>query len=154
MDPLPDEKYYDPDSMKPEAREVFYKLYGTQREKQVVFNMEEELLKYCRSDGDILRRCCLNFAKTVEGLCKIDPFEHCIPSLPCDFPHHVFEEGNHRYHYARGVPEESQAVCRGLSLDVVCGTPTRFLHSTWSQWFTVTSSPSHFVPCHFVPKFG
>ena len=64
--------------MKPEAREVFYKWYGTQREKQVVFNMEEELLKYCRSDVDILRRCCLNFAKTVKGVCKIDPFEHCI----------------------------------------------------------------------------
>ena len=43
--PIPDVKYYDPDGMKPEAREVFYKWYDTQREK--VFNMEEELLKYC-----------------------------------------------------------------------------------------------------------
>ena len=74
--PIPDAKYYDPDGMKPEAREVFYKWYDTQREK--VFNMEEELLKYCRSDVDILRRCCLNFAQTVKGLCKINPFEHCI----------------------------------------------------------------------------
>ena len=40
--------------------------------------MEEELLKYCRSDVDILRRCCLNFAQTVKGLCKINPFEGCI----------------------------------------------------------------------------
>ena len=60
-DPLPDAKYYDPDGMKPEAREAFYKWYDTQCEKQVVFNMEEELLKYCRSDVDILRLCCLNF---------------------------------------------------------------------------------------------
>ena len=74
--PIPDAKYYDPDGMKPEARDAFYKWYDTQREK--VFNMEEELLKYCRSDVDILRRCCLNFAQTVKGLCKIDPFEHCI----------------------------------------------------------------------------
>ena len=62
--------------MKPEAREAFYKWYDTQREK--VFNMEEELPKYCRSDVDILRRCCLNFAQTVKGLCKVNPFEHCI----------------------------------------------------------------------------
>ena len=27
---------------------------------------------------EILRRCCLNFAQTVKGLCKINPFEHCI----------------------------------------------------------------------------
>ena len=40
--------------------------------------MEEEPLKYSPSDLDILRRCCLNFAKTVKGLCKIDPFGHCI----------------------------------------------------------------------------
>ena len=64
--------------MKPDAREVFYNWYSTQHEKQVVFNMEEKLRKYCRSDVDILRRCCLNFAKTVKGLCKINPFEHCI----------------------------------------------------------------------------
>ena len=76
--PLPDVKYYDPDGMKPEAREVFYKWHDTQREKRVVFNMEEELLKYCRSDVDILRRRCMNFAKTMEGLCKINPFECCI----------------------------------------------------------------------------
>ena len=60
--PLPDPKYYDPDGMKPDAREVFYKWYGTQREKQVGFNMEGELLKYCRSDADIFSPCCLNFA--------------------------------------------------------------------------------------------
>ena len=66
MGPLPDAKYYDSNGMKPEC------------EKQVVFNMEEELLKYCRSDVDILRRCYLNFAKTAKGLCKINPFEHCI----------------------------------------------------------------------------
>ena len=74
--PIPDAKYYDPDGMKPEAREAFYKWYDTQGEK--VFNIKEELLKYCRSDVDILRRCCLNFAQTVMGLCKINPFEDCI----------------------------------------------------------------------------
>ena len=79
---LPDAKYYDPDGMKPEAREAFYKWYDTQREK--VFNMEEELLKYCRSDVDILRRCCLNFAQTVKGLCKINPFEDCIIASLCN----------------------------------------------------------------------
>ena len=83
---LPDVNYYDPDGMKPEAREAFYKWYNTQCEKQVVFNREEELLKYCRSDVDILRRCCLNFAKTVKGLWKIDPFEHCITMASlCNF---------------------------------------------------------------------
>ena len=31
--PLPDVKYYDPDGMKPEAREAFYKCYNTHCEK-------------------------------------------------------------------------------------------------------------------------
>ena len=47
MDPLPDAKYYDPDSMKPEAREAFYKWYNAQCEKQVVFNMEDEFRQDC-----------------------------------------------------------------------------------------------------------
>ena len=42
--PLPDARYCDLDGMKPEAREAFYKWY-TQCKKQVVLNMEDELLK-------------------------------------------------------------------------------------------------------------
>ena len=134
MGPIPDAKYYDPDGMKPEAREAFYKWYDTQREK--VFNMEEELLKYCRSDVDILRRCCLNFAQTVKGLCKVNPFEQCITIASlCNliFRTMFLMKGNHSHHPERGVSEESQPVCGSLSLVVVCVTQTRCVHSTRSQ---------------------
>ena len=79
---LPDIKYYAPDAMKPDARAKFLKWYDDN--KNNTFNFQEELLRYCRSDVDILRRCCLKFRTLFMGLTKqdghsgIDPFERCI----------------------------------------------------------------------------
>ena len=35
-------------------------------------------MEYCRSDVDILRRCCLEFKQLMEETCNLDPFKHCI----------------------------------------------------------------------------
>ena len=78
VSPLPDASFYDPDGMKPKAREAFYTWHQEQTSRNVVFTFQEQLLKHCRSDVDILRRCCLSFANTVENLCGLNPFEHCI----------------------------------------------------------------------------
>ena len=76
--PLPDVEYFDPDGMKPKARVAFLAWHAEKRSKEVVFDFRQELIKYCRSDVDILRRCCLSFSDTVKGLCGLNPFEHCI----------------------------------------------------------------------------
>ena len=75
---IPDAKYYDPDGMKPETRAKFLLWHEEQRKKAVVFDMQKEMLSYCRSDVHILRRCCLKFRSLIMDLCKIDPFEQCI----------------------------------------------------------------------------
>ncbi|XP_052761746.1 uncharacterized protein LOC128204370 [Mya arenaria] len=79
---LPDLKYYTPDSMKPEARQAFLNWYT--ENKNTVFDFQKEILRYCRSDVDILRKCCLKFRSSFMDLTKkgdnkvIDPFEKCI----------------------------------------------------------------------------
>jgi hypothetical protein len=82
LDHLPDVHYYNPDGMKPAARETFLKWYEANKNRP--FDLQKELLKYCRSDVDILRRCCLKFrdlfmtmTKTSDKDIAIDPFEHC-----------------------------------------------------------------------------
>lgn len=79
---LPELKYYTPDSMKPAARTKFLKWY--EENKNTSFDFQTELLRYCESDVDILRKCCLKFRSLFMDLTKtgenkgIDPLENCI----------------------------------------------------------------------------
>ena len=80
---LPDIKYYNPEGMKPEDRKCFVQWYEIHKNDKFEFN--KELLEYCKSDVDILRRCCLQFRKLfmeVSASCEedpgVDPFENCI----------------------------------------------------------------------------
>ncbi|XP_045197429.2 uncharacterized protein LOC123552109 [Mercenaria mercenaria] len=79
---LPGMKYYSPDSMKHDARKTFIQWYNANFQKPFV--LQTELLRYCRSDVDVLRKCCLKFRTLFKDLTKtrdndgIDPFEKCI----------------------------------------------------------------------------
>ena len=79
---LPEMRYYNPDSMKPSDREKFVQWY--QNHRNDTFDFQKEIVKYCRSDVDILRRCCLSFRSLFmemtadESTPGIDPFQHCI----------------------------------------------------------------------------
>ena len=79
---LPDIKYYNPDGMKPEARDKFLEWYKIHANEH--FDLQADLLRYCRSDVDVLRKCCLKFRSLFGKLTKtdkhkgIDPFEKCI----------------------------------------------------------------------------
>ena len=76
LDGLPDLQFYNPDAMKPEDRDTFLTWYD--KHKGVRFDFRHELLEYCRSDVDILRRCCLKFREDFMKITKIDPFEKSI----------------------------------------------------------------------------
>ena len=83
LDHLPDQHYYNPDGMKPEDRQKFCEWYD--KHKHDHFDFQAELVKYCRSDVDILRRCCLEFrdlfmkmTSTNETDPGVDPFRKCI----------------------------------------------------------------------------
>lgn len=79
---LPDMKFYNPDSMKPERRTEFMDWYS--KHKEDPFDFDLELLRYCRSDVDILRKCFLKFRQmfmeitTQDDIKGIDPFEQSI----------------------------------------------------------------------------
>ena len=84
------------------------------------FDFQEELLKYCRSDVDILRKCCLKFRSMFKEITKkkyskgIDPFKKCITiASACNL---VFRK-NFLNHESIGIipphgyrPEEKQSV--------------------------------------------
>ncbi|OOY33751.1 hypothetical protein BOV88_13610 [Solemya velum gill symbiont] len=82
LDRLPEASYYNPDGMKPEERRKFYTWY--EANKNAPFDFQEALQNYCRSDVDILRRCCIRFRELFMDVTRkgetlgIDPFEECV----------------------------------------------------------------------------
>ena len=76
--PIPPEADYSPNMMKPEVREAFRAWHKEQRDNGYIFNFKEEIIKYCRSDVDILRKCCMEFREMLRGITGIDPFEKCL----------------------------------------------------------------------------
>ena len=68
--------------MKLKDRKVFLVWYETNYRQR--FDFQRELLSYCRSDVDILRRACLTFIQlylemtSADGHGGIDPFQKCI----------------------------------------------------------------------------
>lgn len=59
-------------------REEFLAWYDDLKERDYVFDFEKEIEEYCRSDVNILRRCCLKFKQLMEETCNLDPFKYCI----------------------------------------------------------------------------
>ena len=78
MGEIPDSHYYDPEGMSPEDREKFFQWYNPLKENHYVFDFREVILNYCRSDVDILQRCCLQFRELFRDVTAIDPFEECL----------------------------------------------------------------------------
>ena len=76
--PLPPSPYYHPDGMSPDEREKFLKWHQELKGNNYVFDFQQEILNYCRSDVDILRRCCLEFRELFRDVTAIDPFEKCL----------------------------------------------------------------------------
>ena len=76
--PLPRVEDYGPDSMSTKERQEFLAWYEELKSTNYVFDFEKEIEEYCRSDVDILRRCCFEFKKLMEESCNLDPFKHCV----------------------------------------------------------------------------
>jgi len=59
LEHLPDIEYYNPNGIKPDDIIKFLSWYKKHCDDH--FDFQTELLRYCKSDVDILRRCCLKF---------------------------------------------------------------------------------------------
>ena len=64
--------------MKPEERKAFIAWHNEQVENNYLFDFRKEIIKYCRSDVDILRKCCLLFREMFRKETCIDPFDNSL----------------------------------------------------------------------------
>ena len=73
--PIPCQDDYGVNFMKPAEREAFIAWHQEQVENNYVFNFRNEIIKYCRSDVDILAKCCLLYREMFKDQTGIDPFD-------------------------------------------------------------------------------
>ena len=80
--PIPCQDDYGVNFMKPEAREAFMTWHQEQVDNNYVFDFRHEILKYCRSDVDILAKCCMLYREMLKEVTAmgddemgIDPFD-------------------------------------------------------------------------------
>lgn len=67
--------------MKKKNKETFDNWYNTT--KNQIFNFKEEMYKYCKSDVDILRKCCLKLRELFIQVADIDPFQYITIASVC-----------------------------------------------------------------------
>ena len=72
--PIPAPTFYGYDSMIDKRRKEFLVWHAEQQRRNVKFDFKQELIDYCRSDVDILRRCCERFRDDFFELNQLDPF--------------------------------------------------------------------------------
>jgi ribosomal protein S20 len=80
---LPAKKHYGYDQMKREQRQQFLEWYNKKVEENYVFDFQKELIEYCRSDVDILRRGCLKLREEFLEIANIDPFQYLTIASVC-----------------------------------------------------------------------
>ncbi|GFT14925.1 uncharacterized protein TNCV_3483701 [Trichonephila clavipes] len=78
---FPDSDLFSPSSMSTGDREKFFLWYNCQ--KTNTFDFKNEMLKYCRSDVDILRRCCKIFREQFQSVTGVDPFTYVTIASAC-----------------------------------------------------------------------
>ena len=81
--PIPAKEYYCYNQMKPEAREKFLEWYLQKVQENYIFDMKKEIVEYCSSDVDILRKGCLKFREEFLEIANIDPFQYLTIASVC-----------------------------------------------------------------------
>ena len=76
--PIPCKNDYGVNFMKPGEREAFIAWHDEQVANNYRYDFREEIIKYCRSDVDILRNCCLQYREMFRDETDIDPFNKAL----------------------------------------------------------------------------
>ena len=80
---------YDPNSMSKEGRGKLFTWYESKIASNEIFDIQKEMLTYCRSDVDILRRACLTFkdllkeATQMDGGASVNAYDSCTIAFLC-----------------------------------------------------------------------
>ena len=73
---MPSKEHYGYNQMKPDERTNFLKWYDECRNEKYVFDSLKEIIEYCRSDVDILRRGMTKLREDFIKLENIDPLHY------------------------------------------------------------------------------
>ena len=82
--PIPCQDDYGVNFMKPAEREAFMSWHQEQVDNNYVFDFRHEILKYCRSDVDIMAKCCMLYREmlkeetAIDNETGIDPFDQAL----------------------------------------------------------------------------
>ena len=76
--PIPCQNHYGVNFMKPGERDAFIAWHDEQVANNYRYDFREEIIKYCRSDVDILRKCCLLYREMLREETDIDPFNKSL----------------------------------------------------------------------------
>ena len=75
---IPDLEFFDPDSLTTEKKEELVHWYGNQVAQNVVFDFKKELISYCKSDVNLLKKGCEAFQKEFQHEAGFNPMEKCV----------------------------------------------------------------------------
>ena len=76
--PIPCQDDYGVNFKKPAEREAFIAWHQEQVENNYVFDFRKEIISYCRSDVDILAKCCMMYREMFKDKTDIDPFDKAL----------------------------------------------------------------------------
>ena len=80
---IPSKRHYGYNQMKTQDREKFLQWYDDRINENYVFDFKKEIIEYCRSDVDILRRCMLKFRQNFIDQENIDPLKYITIASVC-----------------------------------------------------------------------
>ena len=81
--PMPSKKHYGYNQMKPDEKTKLLKWYDALVNEKYVFDFQKEIIKYCRSDFDILRRGMIKLREDFISLENIDPLRYITIASVC-----------------------------------------------------------------------
>lgn len=81
---IPEIEYYGIDEMRAKEREELMAWHTKKRAENYVFRFQDELIRYCRDDVNILRLACSIFRKNFFNMCSVCPFDKaCTIASTC-----------------------------------------------------------------------
>ena len=113
--PIPDKEDYGYNQMSCSNRKAFLEWY----QEDYVFDFQKEILDYCRSDVDILRRSMMKFREDFIELENIDPLQYVTIASVCM----AIYRGNY-------MPTDTIGVIK----DVTCGETYSKISIAWLDW--------------------
>ena len=75
---IPDLDYYEPQHMKSSKTEAFKTWHAEQVLKGDVWNMQNEMLEYCKSDVNLMKEGCMKFASDFQKEGGFNPLTKCV----------------------------------------------------------------------------